>query len=337
MKPYPWVSKGLSFRAVARVWGRVTIALLLCLAVGGQPLAVGATPFMPEIVLVINDLVASPKSATLCIGEKKLFWVYAYRRVNRVFAPPWTAGKVTHTYEANEPIWALVDDPNVGEIFPYEATTGGAPPARAAFVFYAKEEGTATITFTQTESFIVPAGAPPLGDPFDTTTVDVEVKHCKFRLVAFSHWILRDGFWPRMTSVLSADVEPSGPGNKFSIDVPVENQVNPLVHLGTSGLCTPTIETTGGKTEAHIEGELDANGDLNFDITYELVTASTKVVCPGDISGEAEDTGQPLVLDPQPLRFSGPAGGFSGVLPHILHAYQDVNGHTTLIVVAIPQ
>jgi len=287
---------------------------------------IGGVEAAPNMAWTSTWLRVTPSgSITLCEGEKKVFQVWAVQS-------EWgwgggLAGQIVESYMAGQLVAAIVDNSQVGSIAPATQVTPGAASGIGTggvqFVFKAKQIGRTEITFSD----LAPSSTLP------DETVSVEVKRCKYRVVVFSTWTIPDGFKPRMFSVLGADVEPDATGAFAPVVTPVENFARGL----TPFACPVSMQAPD--TEATITGQLDmSNGTLSLAIDYDPVPATVRVTCPEVAPGVSPiDEGEPRVLIPERLAFSGPAGGYSGNLPHILDAYMSVTGLSTLVVLAEPQ
>ena len=222
-------------------------------------------------------------------------------------------------------VTAIPGDSQIGSITPVSQLTPGAASGigtgSVQFVFTAKQTGTTEVIFSDL--------AP--GVPIADETVTVEVRRCKYRVVVFSTWTIPDGFRPRMFSVFGADVEPDRSGNFDPVIAPVQNYARGL----TPFECPVTMNAPD--TEATITGHLDtSSGALFLEVNYDPVPATVRVTCPGAGGISPIDEGEPRILIPQGLSFSGSSGGFTRVLPHVLDAYMTVNGLSTLVVHAEP-
>lgn len=313
-------SRNLSAKVRSPRWRGLLLMLLLTIGFASA----GRVQAAPDMAWTRYWFRVSPRGTiTLCEGEKQVFHLWVIKSV-------WgwgggVAGQTVESYVAGRLVSAIAGDSQIGSITPVNQVTPGAASGIGTggvqFVFSAKQSGTTEVTFADL--------AP--GSPIADETVTVEVRRCKYRVVTFSTWTIPDGFRPRMFSVLGADVEPDRSGHFDPVIAQVQNYARGL----TPFACPVTMQAPD--TEAKITGRMDtSSGILYLEVDYDPVPATVRVICP-DASGMSPiDEGEPRVLIPQGLSFSGSAGGFYGTLPHILEAYMIVSGRTTLIVVPEP-
>ncbi len=285
---------------------------------------------------VISTFGVSPYGNPLkvCEGEKVVFEVFIEKNEGTWTQIPSIGGRFTYPPAF---IQSSSSDINAGYITPANANTSLRPDSGrniVSFSFKAKKKGTTTIKFHDNGG----PDRPPASD----VTVIIEVKECNYKLVVFSYWIIPRPFLkPRVYSVFEAELIPAQDDRIGPVYAPVENSAH---HTQGIPFCSHPVTpnnneaTITGRKErlANLQGEEEVFLDL--DISYDLMTATTKYTCTSPVRSFTvpnQGPGETLVLDPQPLKVSAGLGTTVLSLPHTLRAVSDVRGASVIAIIPI--
>lgn len=313
----------------------VLLRALFTLAVALLPLA-GLTPAAAapdeDVTIEYHSLQARPRQLTICTGDAVSISVAAVRVVRRFgsvsdFLRAALGGAErleTLSLVGAQSIFADSSNPSVGSVSPRSTYTSmlSSPPGWAQFTFTATDQtGTTTVRIQQ------PAYLGPYGD----TTVNIEVKRCKYLIEVDSEWDFGWGWQPHATERFQVEVTPDQNGD-FDVLANVQNQV-----VFTQPFACAT-GITAAASKARVRGFVD-RGWLNFNAEYDPVPGGAWVVCP-KASGANQDSGVPEKIITQPIgqtlktSIQQPA---TDALPHDAVANGTWPGVAKITVTTIPQ
>lgn len=304
-------------------WRTVFIGLVLVVVIrsAGQPYPVQAAP-PGATELKFMMLANKEKPGQICTGELVHInvLVYRYKLVGGVSGSPDTVTGVTVNGWSN--------NPNIGQISPRKNTTiwsSSIYSGAADFVFRAENPGNTVITFDATVAtpgwFGTNWGG---GSKTVTTSVDVQVIPCKYKIEAVGQWHeASDGAYYSITSVTEQTVITADADGHYTGSA----SVNWAGTGRTGNGCEISFQADSGL--AHYAGEVDESGQLVLKQTYEPVKASDSYDC-GNESGWAKGL---VSSDPISLHIPGPGGVFTP--SHVLNLdwWVPMSGSITFVVI----
>ena len=304
------------------------ISLLMLVALFaslGAPISTARAAPTNTVVVRVNDSLFVTPSGTvkLCVGEKKDFYVTVFRETSKVVG---NFHFTTREQIATELVNTHVLNSAIGTFLPTSVTTSSsASSSQAKLTFTAKKPGQTQVNFN------VERLTPLIPDPTfidgPSTSVQVKVRNCKYKVSSTSSWHFTDGWRPTMVSVLNeVEVTPAESDGTFSASGTVTNVVRASPIEG----CVPSMSASPGT--ADLTGRLQPDGTLKIYIAYETIAAKTVVTCPGAGSQSRTDTASlaPLTLN------LGAEGGVS-MQAQVLNAYQAITGTDTIVVMPVAE
>jgi hypothetical protein len=315
---------------------KILIAILVVLFLGSagltSPVQASAST---DTIYILPKLEANPQgSLILCPGEK--LWIYVTYSETRYRVTSAVGSPAQGAPEPGVEIEGTVQNRAVGRLLnPTLETKTHLGLVVARFVFKAGDRGDTKITFEASGNNLAPLS--PQNEvrlPTAPATVNVHVG-CKFKVVAFSHWLLNWGFRYNAKAVVEAMLIPDRNGVIPNVSAPVNNPTNVTLVLCQNGVDV-------NNSNATITSQLDVGrGILHIIMDYGTVSATAWIRCPapyvGFIGAESQGNGEPVTITTRPLSITLPTGGGGLSLPHLLESDNGpVNGTIAIVVVKLP-
>jgi len=219
-------------------------------------------------------------------------------------------------------IGGKVTGPNIGTL---KAMLGDPDdPDQQPFLFTAQKAGKTTLTFTGSikDSSLGP-NVTVLGPGIKAVTeVPVKVSPCKFKVETHAEWHV-PGPAHLFMAATSGEAEVKAPDAQSPFTG--SSSVDWAVQAGSVGDCSGTV--TMGSSQVDWTGQMDDNGQLTLNGTYQQSTGTEKINCGGSSQSRSFN------LTPDPIKVSVDSSGGVTEQSEVVQGPEAVTGFVTIVVV----